>query len=94
MTDIAAHHTDEKMIPLFEKDTDGSKLSRKVGGGQSCSPIDADVQLVQPRRNYAAVDYLDNGELRFDFRVEKAQGAGETVSYPIVSPPPRWSAPA
>jgi hypothetical protein len=33
---------------------------------------------VLARRNYASVDYLDNGELLFDFRVEKSQGAGET----------------
>ncbi|ORX38016.1 putative plasma membrane protein [Kockovaella imperatae] len=67
--------TDEKMIPLFDKDTDGSVMKRK---------------LCQPRRNYASVDYLESGELQFDFKVEKSRGAGETVSYPIKAPAPRW----
>ncbi|WVQ79519.1 hypothetical protein IAT38_001618 [Cryptococcus sp. DSM 104549] len=68
-------HTDETMLPLFDKDTDGSTLKRK---------------LVQPRRNYASVEYLPGGELEFDIRVEKSQGAGETVSYPVRAPAPRW----
>ncbi|WWD20042.1 hypothetical protein CI109_104515 [Kwoniella shandongensis] len=68
--------TDETMIPLFQQDTDGSKLK---------------TNLVQPRRNYASIDYLtETGELQFDYRIEKSQGAGETVSYPIKSPAPRW----
>ena len=54
------------MVPLFDKDTDGSSLKHK---------------LALNRRNYAAVDYEpDSGRLRFDFRVEKAQGEGETIS--------------
>jgi len=58
--------TDENMVPLFEKDTDGSKMSKPY---------------TMPRRNYASVQYLeDTGELRFDIRIEKSQGAGETVS--------------
>lgn len=58
------YQTNEKLIPLFEKDTDGSVMSRK---------------LVQPRRNYSIVEYQPTGELVFDIRVEKAPGAGETV---------------
>jgi hypothetical protein len=64
------------MIPLFATETDGSKKRRP---------------RVQARRNYTAVDYLpDSGELQFDFRVEKEQGLGETISYPINAPAPRW----
>jgi len=68
-------NTDERMIPLFEKETDGSKKRRP---------------RVQARRNYTAVEYKQTGELVFDFRVEKEQGLGETVSYPITCPAPRW----
>jgi hypothetical protein len=63
------------MVPLFLKETDGSKKSRP---------------RVQARRNYTAVEYMESGELVFDFRVEKEQGLGETVSYPITCPAPRW----
>ncbi|ORY35022.1 putative plasma membrane protein [Naematelia encephala] len=70
-------NTDETMIPLFKTDTDGRPMKKKI---------------VQPRRNYAAVEYEEStGNLVFDFRVEKAQGAGETVSYLVHAPPPRWS---
>ncbi|WRT69400.1 uncharacterized protein IL334_006384 [Kwoniella shivajii] len=67
--------TDEIMIPLFEKDTDGSASKLKY---------------VLNRRNYTAVEYNSAGELVFDIKVEKTQGGGETVSYPIKSPAPRW----
>lgn len=57
--------TDEIMLPLFNHDTDGSKLKRPYA---------------LARRNYAMVEYNDaSGELGFEFRVEKSQGAGETV---------------
>ncbi|EKD05691.1 hypothetical protein A1Q2_00015 [Trichosporon asahii var. asahii CBS 8904] len=69
--------TDETMLPIFNKDTDGSTLKRP---------------FILARRNYASIDYLDNGALRFDIRVEREQGAGETVSYPCESPPPRYLA--
>ncbi|EIW72301.1 hypothetical protein TREMEDRAFT_25176 [Tremella mesenterica DSM 1558] len=69
------HHTDEMMVPLFDKDTDGTPMKRK---------------LAQPRRNYTIVQYLSSGELEFDIRVEKSQGAGETVSYPIKAPAVKW----
>lgn len=69
--------TDETMLPIFNKDTDGSTLKRP---------------FVLARRNYASIDYLENGALRFDIRVEREQGAGETVSYPCESPPPRFLA--
>ncbi|WWC93106.1 uncharacterized protein L201_008072 [Kwoniella dendrophila CBS 6074] len=67
--------TDEYMIPLFEKETDGSKSKMKTALN---------------RRNYAAVEFNQDSELVFDYRVEKSQGAGETVSYPIKSPAARW----
>lgn len=60
-----SEQTDEIMIPLFVTDTDGKPMAKK---------------FVQPRRNYAAVEYTEKGELVFDIRVEKAQGAGETIS--------------
>lgn len=34
---------------------------------------------MQPRRNYAAIDYLPSGDLLFDIRVEKQPGKGETM---------------
>jgi len=60
------HHqqTNEKLIPLFTKDTDGKPMSRK---------------LVQARRNYAIVEYKQTGELVFDIRVERSPGSGDTV---------------
>ncbi|WWC65575.1 uncharacterized protein I303_108193 [Kwoniella dejecticola CBS 10117] len=67
--------TDEIMIPLFMTDTDGSKSKLKTALN---------------RRNYAAVEYNQNGELVFDIRVEKSQGAGETVGYPIKAPAVKW----
>ena len=89
-----AHHTDEMMVPLFTTDTDGSKMAKSV-----CPPCHlifdkANNKLVQARRNYAIVSYLDqSAELEFDFRVEKSQGSGETVSYAICAPAPRWKSP-
>ena len=91
MTD--AHHTDEMMVPLFTTDTDGSKMSKSVCP-HTLRHIKANNQLVQARRNYAIVSYLDqSAELEFDFRVEKSQGSGETVSYAICAPAPRWKSP-
>lgn len=69
--------TDETMLPIFNKDTDGSTLKRP---------------FILARRNYASIDYMENGALRFDIRVEREQGAGETVSYPCESPAPRYLA--
>ncbi|KAL7424856.1 hypothetical protein Q5752_000541 [Cryptotrichosporon argae] len=68
--------TDEVMLPVFKTDTDGSTKKR---------PLNIN------RRNYASIDYLDSGALRFDIRVEKSQGAGETVGYPVEAPAPRWT---
>lgn len=71
-------HTDEKMIPLFTQDTDGTKLKRP---------------FVLARRNYAAIIYNEHtGELNFEFRVEKAPGVGAAVPYTVASPPPRYGA--
>ncbi|KAL1409475.1 hypothetical protein Q8F55_003458 [Vanrija albida] len=69
--------TDEMMLPIFDKDTDGKKQRKPY---------------VLPRRNYTAIQYLDTGDLLFDLRVEKFKGAGDTVSYPVKAPPPRWEA--
>ncbi|TXT06137.1 hypothetical protein VHUM_03610 [Vanrija humicola] len=68
-------HTDESMLDIFAKDTDGKKQRKPY---------------VLPRRNYTAIEYLESGDLLFDIRVEKKQGAGDTVSYPVKVPPPRW----
>ncbi|RSH91537.1 hypothetical protein EHS25_009836 [Saitozyma podzolica] len=67
--------TDEIMLPLFTKDTNGSPMKR---------------QFVMARRNYATVECLASSELLFDLRIEKFKGAGETKSYPLRVPPPRW----
>ncbi|ODN78326.1 hypothetical protein L202_03970 [Cryptococcus amylolentus CBS 6039] len=70
------HDTDEHMIPLFKTDTDGSPLSK---------------QFTLARRNYTIVEYQQgDGSLSFDIRVEKSQGAGETVGYEVKAPAPRW----
>jgi len=69
-------HTDEEMVPLFDKDTDGSKpKSRYVMG----------------RRNWCRITLKQpSGDMLFDIRVEKQKGHGETVGYSILAPPPRW----
>lgn len=70
--------TDEKMLKLFTKDTDGSRIKRPY---------------VLARRNYTSVVYDERtGELHFEFRVEKAPGVGETVKYQVSAPPPRYGA--
>ncbi len=74
------------MIPLFVEDTDGTPMKRKVSSKKEevcCTPFCpaqlTRVQFVQPRRNYAAIEYLEEtGDLVFDIRVEKEQGGGET----------------
>jgi hypothetical protein len=91
---MSAAQTDEMMLPIFTKDTDGSAMKRHVSGlvlpcgscygfsrTSSFEPSTfADIQFVQPRRNYAIVEYKPTGELEFDIRVEKEQGGGVTVS--------------
>ncbi|KAI5124487.1 hypothetical protein M0805_003014 [Coniferiporia weirii] len=68
--------TDEIMMPLFTRDTDGSTGNSKV---------------VMARRNYCAVYYdISNGELVFDIRVEKEKGYGTTVGYVVKTPAARW----
>lgn len=42
-------------------------------------------------RNWCSVTYDEqSGELEFDIRVEKVRGGGETKSYPVRAPAPRW----
>lgn len=70
------HHTDERMLRVFETDTDGTPIKRPY---------------VLARRNYAAILYNEStGELNFQFRVEKAPGVGETKLYNVVAPPPQY----
>ena len=60
------HHvqTDEVMVPLFTRSPSGQKGKYKYVAGS---------------RNYVAVDWESNtGELKFDIRVEKQRGIGET----------------
>jgi len=52
---------DEKMVPLFEVDTDGKSLNNKYIIG---------------RRNYVAIDVLPDGSQQWDLRVEIKQGDG------------------
>lgn len=78
---IDSEHTDEVMIPLFVEDTDGTPMKRKVSCRVECGFAipKLTLQFVQPRRNYASIEYLEeSGDLVFDFRVEKVQGGGDT----------------
>ncbi|CAG7846587.1 SubName: Full=Uncharacterized protein {ECO:0000313/EMBL:CCA69829.1} [Serendipita indica DSM 11827] len=71
--------TDETMIPLFQKDTNGKPPKSKN---------------IMGRRNYAIVEYdSKTEELQFDIRVEKQKGVGTTVGYPIRTPGPGWQVP-
>ncbi|KAK4058644.1 hypothetical protein OIO90_000088 [Microbotryomycetes sp. JL221] len=68
--------TDEELIPMFETDTDGSKLKNNT---------------VMGRRNYCLANYdATTGELDLSLQVETEQGKGTTKSYAIRAPPPRW----
>ncbi|KAI0050058.1 hypothetical protein FA95DRAFT_1677081 [Auriscalpium vulgare] len=69
--------TDETMMPIFDKDTDGSK---------------AKSHFIMGRRNWCSV-VLDqaSGDMVFEIRVEKTKGHGETVGYAARSPAPRWT---
>ncbi|KAI9511315.1 hypothetical protein F5148DRAFT_1274284 [Russula earlei] len=61
------HHvdTDEEMVALFQKDTDGSKPKS---------------HYIMGRRNWCSITLKEpSGDLSFDIRVEKAKGRGETV---------------
>ncbi|SCV66988.1 BQ2448_5634 [Microbotryum intermedium] len=72
------HHadTDEELIPIFETDTDDSKLKQNT---------------VMGRRNYVLVDHrLETGELGWSIQVEIKQGSGTTKAYAIQAPPPAW----
>jgi hypothetical protein len=60
---LADARTDEELLPIFAIDTDGSK---------------ARSHSVMGKRNWAQVDYLPDGNLRFDIRVEIVQGGGDT----------------
>lgn len=69
--------TDETMVPLFTKDTDGSSRKQKY---------------IMGRRNWCSINWAANSaELVFDIRVEKEKGAGRTASYPVRAPAPRWA---
>ncbi|KAF8497167.1 hypothetical protein F5888DRAFT_331073 [Russula emetica] len=57
--------TDEEMVPLFDRDTDGSKPKS---------------QYIMGRRNWCSITLKQpSGDLSFDIRVEKKTGYGETV---------------
>jgi len=69
--------TDEIMVPMFDKEPNGSNAKSKY---------------VMGRRNWCSVYYDDStGSLVFDIRVEQEKGHGTTVGYSIPAPPPRWS---
>jgi len=71
-------NTDEGMIPLFTKDTDGSKPKSLY---------------IMGRRNWCCITLQEpSGGLLFDIRMEKEKGHGKTVGYRIEAPPPRWIA--
>ncbi|KAI0274398.1 hypothetical protein BGY98DRAFT_993844 [Russula aff. rugulosa BPL654] len=69
--------TDEEMVPLFDRDTDGSKPKS---------------HYIMGRRNWCSITLTQpSGDLLFDIRVEKETGYGETVGYSVTAPPPRWT---
>ncbi|ETW85467.1 hypothetical protein HETIRDRAFT_32709 [Heterobasidion irregulare TC 32-1] len=69
--------TDETMLPLFDKEPDGSNSKSKY---------------VMGRRNWCSiVRDATNGDLIFDIRIEKQKGIGETVGYSTRAPAPRWT---
>ncbi|KAI0648264.1 hypothetical protein C8Q79DRAFT_905728 [Trametes meyenii] len=73
------HHaeTDEVMIPIFDKDADGSQPKSKY---------------IMGRRNWCSVRWESStGDLIWDIRVEIQKGYGQTTGYVIRSPPPRWN---
>ncbi|EPQ28075.1 uncharacterized protein PFL1_04402 [Pseudozyma flocculosa PF-1] len=73
-------HTKETMVPLFEEDLEGKKLKTD--------------KYIIGARNWCAVTLQEQtGELEFDLRVEKVRGGGETKSYAVKAPPPRWEVP-
>ncbi|CDU22088.1 uncharacterized protein SPSC_00718 [Sporisorium scitamineum] len=68
--------TKETMVPLFDTDLAGQKQKDKYIIGA---------------RNWCSVEYhQETGELEFDIRVEKVKGGGETKSYAVKAPAPRW----
>ncbi|KAL1947332.1 hypothetical protein VTO73DRAFT_14293 [Trametes versicolor] len=72
------HHadTDETMLPIFEKDTDGSQPKSKY---------------IMGRRNWCSVKFDNSsGDLIWDIRIEIRKGYGQTTGYTVRSPPPRW----
>jgi len=69
--------TEEKMIALFDTDTDGSKPKS---------------QYIMGRRNWCCITLQQpSGDLLFEIRVEKEKGHGDTVGYCTSAPPPRWN---
>ncbi|KAI0350240.1 hypothetical protein OH77DRAFT_1431241 [Trametes cingulata] len=73
------HHaeTDETMVPIFEKDADGTQPKSKY---------------IMGRRNWCSVRWEPgSGDLVYDIRVEMRKGYGQTAGYVIRSPPPRWN---
>ncbi|EPQ58419.1 hypothetical protein GLOTRDRAFT_36442 [Gloeophyllum trabeum ATCC 11539] len=70
-------HTDETMMPIFQKDTNGTPLKNKY---------------IMGRRNWCGVRWDQaSGDLVFDICVEKEKGIGTTVPYQVRAPPPRWN---
>jgi hypothetical protein len=77
-THKAMHYcdTDETMIPLFDKDTNGSNNKQK---------------FIMGKRNWTAVSWDPrSGDLVFDIRVEIERGGGQTKGYAVNAPAPRW----
>ncbi|KAI0781344.1 hypothetical protein BD413DRAFT_27799 [Trametes elegans] len=73
------HHaeTDEVMIPIFERDTDGSPPKSKY---------------IMGRRNWCSVNWdRASGDLVWDVRIEIQKGNGQTTGYVVRSPAPRWT---
>ncbi|KAH9923948.1 uncharacterized protein BXZ73DRAFT_50764 [Epithele typhae] len=68
--------TDEAMIPIFERDTNGTAPKSKY---------------IMGRRNWCSINWdPSTGDLIWDIRVEVMKGYGETTGYAVRAPPPRW----
>ncbi|EMD34460.1 hypothetical protein CERSUDRAFT_97712 [Gelatoporia subvermispora B] len=73
------HHadTDESMVPLFDKDPNGTAAKSKY---------------IMGKRNWCSARWDPaSGDMVFDIRVEIEKGHGTTAGYAVRAPPPRWS---
>ncbi|KAH8833526.1 hypothetical protein DL96DRAFT_1456583 [Flagelloscypha sp. PMI_526] len=66
--------TDEAMLPVFDKETNGNPRKQKY---------------IMGARNWCGVRH-ENGSMVYTIQVEKDKGVGTTVPYSVSVPPPGW----